>query len=464
MAHRAPVTAATARHTRPLATPRRWAIRASDLVALAVGNALLIVAMWVRHGGLDQLSTASGLLTGVGQLTALLGTYLILVQLLLMSRAPWFDQLFGIERLTNAHRWLGFAAVTLIGAHGVFTTVGYALGDGQAIPGELWTLLTTYPYVLMGTVGMGLFIAVAVSSIRAARRRLSYETWYGIHLYAYLAVALAFLHEVVVGTDLSDDVVARLYWIALYVAVLASFLVFRVGQPIALSWRHRLRVASIVREGPDVASIYLTGRQLERLPVHAGQYFLWRFLTPDGWWRAHPFSLSAAPNGKYLRVTVKSLGDWSTRLHGLHPGTPVVVEGPYGMMTGLQRSRPAVLLIAGGVGITPIRALFEAIPAAHGAITLLYRVSRAEDLAFRDELEALARWRGATMHLLVGRRGSRQMPNDPLAPAAIARLVPDIEDREVYVCGPTGMMRAVRGSLRALGLEDDQVHVEHFAY
>lgn len=320
------------------------------------------MAMWARHGGLDQLATTSGLLTAVGQVSALLGTYVALLQVVLMARIPWLESEFGMDRLAAAHRWFGFACLWLLAAHGVFTTTGYALGDRSPILAEGWTLLTTYPYVLMATVGMGLFVAVAVSSVRAARRRMSYETWYGIHLYAYLAIALAFLHQIFVGADFVDDPVATGYWVGLYLAVGASVLAFRVGLPIRRSLRHRFRVASVVPEGPGVVSIYLVGRDLDRLRVRAGQYFVARFLTRDGWWRGHPFSISAAPNGAWLRLTIKVLGDHTSRLQALEPGTRVFVEGPYGVMTAGRRTRRRVLLIAAGIGITPLRALLEELP------------------------------------------------------------------------------------------------------
>ena len=127
----------------------------------------------------------------------------------------------------------------------------------------------TYPWVLMATVALALMVVVAVTSVRAARRRLSYESWYGIHLYAYLAVALAFLHELVVGSDFVSDFVAQAYWVALYVAVIVLVIVFRVGQPIALTLRHGFRVAEVRRETHDVVSIYITGRDLDRLPARA---------------------------------------------------------------------------------------------------------------------------------------------------------------------------------------------------
>jgi predicted ferric reductase len=418
--------------------------------------------MWVHHGGLDQLGTLGGQLTAIGQVTALFGTYLALIQLVLMSRSPWLDQVFGMDGLAAAHRWLGFATVWLLLGHAVFTTVGYSLGDGSSVIGEFWTLITTYPYVLMALVSGGLFAAVAISSVRKSRRALSYETWYGIHLYAYLAIALGFLHQLFVGADFIHDPLAVAYWVGLYVVTGALILLFRIGQPVWLSARHRLRVSHVVAEATGVFSIYVTGRDLDQLAVRSGQYFVWRFLTRDGWWRAHPFSISSAPNGAWLRITIKELGDGSKALRALPIGTRVFVEGPYGVLTGARRTRNKVLLVAGGIGITPLRALLEALPAERGDLALIYRAREDRDIVFRDELEALARSRGAQVHYIVGRRGPSGV--DPLEPKPLERLVPDIRDRDVYLCGPVPMMDRVADSLRRLGLPRRQVHAERFAY
>lgn len=436
---------------------------AGDLILVVVLNGALVIAMWLRHGGLNQLGSASAKLTAAGQITALVGTYLALVQVLLMSRSPWLERRFGMDGLAQWHRWLGFLVTILISAHVIFSTVGYALGDGNSVAAEAWTLITTYPYVLMATVATGLLIMVALTSIRLMRHRLSWETWRFLHLYAYLAIALAFGHELAVGSDFSDDAVARWYWIGLYVAVGLCVLAFRVGHPLRLSLRHRLRIARIVNEAPGVVSLYVTGRDLAHLQAQAGQYFRWRFLTPTGWWRTHPFSLSAGPNGQYLRLTVKGVGDDSRGVQGLHPGTRLGVEGPYGLFTAQRQSRPKVLLIAGGIGITPLRALLEEIPPRKDAITLIYRARSWEDVVFRDELEQLIRDRRGIIHYLIGRRGSAELPHDPLSVQTLRRLIPDIESRDVFICGPGPMMQRVDAILRSIGVPDQQIHLERFA-
>ena len=443
--------------------PRVWGLRASDVYALVGGNALVIAAMWLRHGGTDQFATFSGTVTALGQLTALLGTYGALLQLVLMSRSPWLDQVFGMDRLAVAHRWLGFATVWLLLGHVAGTTVGYALGDGSSILDEGWALVTTYPYMLMATVAMGLFVVIAITSVRYARRRISYETWHGIHLYAYLAIALAFMHALVVGTDFKDDPVARLYWVGLYVIAGGLIVTFRFGAPVRLNLRHRMRVANVVDEGSGTVSVYITGRDLDRLPVRAGQYFQWRFLVPDGWWRAHPYSLSAAPNGAWLRITIKDLGGDSRAAGRLTAGTRVFAEGPYGAFTGARRAQRRVLLVAGGIGVTPLRALLEELPGGKGDIALVYRARRWGEVVFRDELDALAALRGISVRYLVGRAG-QEVPRGSLSAGWLRRYVPDILERDVYVCGPEPMIATVLASLRALGVPAQQMHRESFAY
>jgi predicted ferric reductase len=443
----------------PTTSASRLSIRPEDVVGFLAANIILIVAMWVRHGGLDQLGTIGGLATGIGQVTALVGTYFSLLQLLLMSRAPWLDRVFGRDRLAFAHRWLGFATVWLIVGHAVFTTIGFAITSGNGVLGEAWLLITTWDFVLMATVSLGLLIAVAVTSVRLARKELSYETWYGIHLYAYLAIALGFAHQLVVGTDFIDDPIARLYWVALYAATIGTLVAFRFGAPIVGNVRHRFRVANVVHEGRGVVSIYLTGHELERFPARAGQYLTIRFMTP-GWWRSHPYSLSAQPNGRWLRVTIKDLGDDSSKAHALPIGTRAIVEGAYGHLTTERQTTESALLIAGGIGVTPLRAILEEL-AGRIPVTLVYRARHAQDLVFKRELDILAREKDVVVDYQIGSRrtwGSF----DPLAPDALERLVPDIGRREVYLCGPSGFMRTAEESVRSLGVPGRRIHLERF--
>jgi ferredoxin-NADP reductase len=221
-------------------------------------------------------------------------------------------------------------------------------------------------------------------------------------------------------------------------------------------------VIGVQRENADTVSVYISGHRLDELRAEAGQFFRWRFLTRELWWAANPYSLSAPPRSDSLRVTVKIAGNHSAALADLAPGTPVLAEGPYGSFTASRRTRNKVALIAGGVGITPLRALFETLPGRPGDITLLYRVNRPEDLVLARELDAIAKHRGARVHYLVG--PPRFDGSDHLAPRSLKRLVPDLRERDVYLCGPEPMMIAARKALRSTGVPRRNIHDESFTF
>jgi predicted ferric reductase len=436
---------------------------ARKVEAVVLVNAAITIVIWVLHGGFGTLQTPGGILTGAGQVTGLVGTYAVLVELLLMSRIAWLERSIGLDRLAVWHRWTGFAALTLLALHVVFITAGYAAADHRTFVAEFWDFIQHYPDVLMSIVGFGLFVAVAVTSVRAARRRVNRETWYLVHLYAYLAVALSFAHQLAVGSDFSNDARARLWWSALYVAVFGAIIVWRVGYPVWFNARHRLRIAAVRPEAKGVVSLYVSGRRLAELRGEAGQFFLWRFLTRPGWARAHPFSLSACPNDRFLRITVKDLGDDSHRMQHLRRGTRVFAEGPYGTFTASLRTKRRIALIAGGIGITPLRALLDALPGGPGDLTLLYRVPTKADVAFTNELAALVDRRGVDVRILVGIEIGDD-DTDHLGVRALRRHIPDIAERDVYVCGPPAMLDAVRRRLTLLGVPAEQIHFERFEF
>jgi predicted ferric reductase len=442
-------------------TRRRQAVDRAWVVAIAIGiGALVTFGLWIRHGELSAAKGPGGVPIAIGQLTALIGTYAVLVQILLMSRIAWLEQAVGLDRLARVHRWLGFATVWLLSAHVVFTTIGWAQLQHLSIIQQTHDLIFKEPDILMAWIGFLLFLAVAFTSVRIARQRLKRETWYFVHLYAYLAVALAFAHQLAVGSDFTGDRAARVWWVTLYVLVAGAILWWRVLQPLLMSSRHNLRVHGVQPEAPGVVSIIMSGRALDQLDAEPGQFFLWRFLTREGWWQAHPFSLSARPTERRMRITVKKLGDHTTRLQGIKKGTRVFIEGPYGTFTAERRTRRRAVFIAGGIGITPLRAMLDTV-GPNDDVIVLYRVVRIEDIVFADELRRISNERGITVYVVTGSDiGDDQ--TDRLGLPALRRAVPDIATRDCFVCGPPALVDALRRRLRMLGVPKRQVNFERF--
>jgi len=428
--------------------------------ALVAANAGLIVWLWVHGGNLDVTTTGEAL-TSVGRITGLLAAYLALLQVVLLARLPALERSIGFDRLSVWHRWNGHLCIDLVLAHVFFTVWGYALMDRYSIGQEISNMLGggIYPGMITATIGTVMLIAVVATSVVIVRRRLSYEWWYAVHLLAYAGIALSWFHEIPTGNELVLDQAAADYWRGLYVATLAILVVFRLFVPLLQLVRYRLRVAEVIDEGPGVVSLHITGRNLDRLRAEPGQFFLWRFLDLRRAWSAHPFSLSSVPVGGSLRITVKALGDHTARLGDVRPGTRVLAEGPFGVFTeSARRKREKVLLIAGGIGITPIRSMVERM---RGDVVLVYRAVAESDLVFRDELDALAARTGLVVHYVVGDHrgeGARLLSSEHLR-----ELVPDAAARDVFLCGPPAMTNVIRKNLRAAGVPRSHVHLERFA-
>lgn len=438
----------------PARRPRRFP--AEGVLAVVFGGAVAVLALWWRHTpsvvGLD------GWLTGAGRITGLLAGYACAVLLALMARVPVLDRVVGTDRLARWHAAGGRYTVFLALAHTALIIWGSSVSSRTNVIDQTTTMVFAYEDVLQGTIGLLLLIGVGVVSARAARRRMSYETWHYLHFCTYLAVFLAFFHQLSNGADFVSDRPARTAWYALYLGVAALLLWNRFLTPVRRALRHRLRVAEVHPEAPGVVSVYVTGRRLGELGAQPGQFFRWRFLAPGHWWAANPFSLSAPPDPRHLRITVKEAGGHSRAVAGLRPGTRVWAEGPYGAFTAARRSSPKVLLLGGGVGITPLRPLFETLP---GDVTLVYFARRAEDLALRGELDEIAAARGARVHYAVGEGAGTSLP---LTADALGAVIPDLAAHDVYVCGPPGMTEAARRALRGAGVPRRRIHHESFAF
>ncbi|MDQ1735737.1 MAG: hypothetical protein QOH56_1988 [Pseudonocardiales bacterium] len=429
-------------------------------LALIALGALAVTFLWWHDT--YRVSGFGDWLTNAGRLTGLWAGYAVIVLLALMARVPALDRGVGADRLARWHAMGGRYTVSLAIAHTLLIVWGYAVTEHRNVVWETGSLITGYADVLMATVALGVLVAVGVTSARAARRRLRYETWHFIHLYTYLAIALAFSHQFATGADFIYNAPARWLWATLYVSVAVLLVWFRVAVPVVGYLRYPMRVAAVQAENADVVSVYISGRSLADLGAESGQFFRWRFLTRDLWWAANPYSLSAAPRSDLLRITVKTAGQHSQALRALRPGTRVFAEGPYGSMTAARRRRRKVLLLAGGVGITPLRALFESIPGDPGDVTLLYRVRDPADLILREEIDTIARNRGSKVHYLIG--PSRMDHHDHLSAQRLTRVLPDLRDHDVFLCGPEKMMDNARGALIQAGVPRRRIHHESFEF
>ena len=365
---------------------------------------MLVTYWWAADGELQKLAGWSTGLDSAGRLTGLVASVLLLAQVILMARLPVVERAYGQDVLAGIHRVVGFTSFNLMVAHVVLITWGYAVGDLTRTPATLWDLTRNYPGMLLAIAGTACLVLVVFTSIKAARSRLRYESWHLLHLYAYLGVGLALPHQLWTGQQFTASPGRTVFWWTAWAATVGAVLVWRVGRPVWLNLRHQLRVTAVVDEAPGIWSVHLTGRRLDRLRVEPGQFLTFRFRSGPGWTRAHPYSLSAAPGGRRLRITVQGVGDGSTATRSLRPGTRVLIEGPFGRLTHRPRTQHKVALIGAGVGTAPLRALADGLTYAPGEAVYLERFTHHP--VFSTEVDALARGRGLRVVRLPGHRRS----------------------------------------------------------
>jgi len=433
----------------------------TDWAALLLGGGLgLTLALQLTTVRLSDFNTFYSLVVSVSRLSALVGTYFAVVGMFLIARIPWVEKGVGHDRLVTWHRNLGPWSLYAIGAHVFLIVMGFAGQDSIPLYKEMWRFLTTYDWMWFALAGFVLMVAAGVTSYKKARAKMSYETWWMVHILTYAAVAASFMHQVINGQMFIGHPLNRAYWTLLYVLMAAAIIYWRFWVPFYRSMKVNLKVEKVVVEGPGVVSVIMKGYHLDTLNAQGGQFFGWRFLAKGHFLMSHPFSLSAAPTEKHLRITVKDLGDHSRSLAMIKPGTRVFVEGPYGAFTAGRSTQPHVVLVGGGVGITPVRALMDEFQGG-AQLDVIFRASKEEDLVLKKEMDYLAFNSGGSIrvHYLVGPR-----KNHPMSAASLKALIPTFADSDIYMCGPEPLCSAVRKAAEDLGVPKNRIHDEAFAF
>jgi predicted ferric reductase len=418
------------------------------------------VAFFFASGAMVWTAPADAV-NAVGRVTGLIATALILMQMALASRAPWVERAFGHDKAIKMHGSLGEPIFYLLIAHAALLVIGQGSMAGRgALDQTAWYLAHSRD-IALSILSLALLLVVGVTSVAAVRRRWPYETWHAIHLFTYAAIALAVPHQFAVGSTFNAGW-GRAFWIALYVIAVGSLVIWRMWMPLYRAARHRLRVTRVERHDDGTVSVTIAGRNLHYWDARAGQFFIWRFLTPELWATAHPYSLSSAPDGRSLRITVKPLGDDSLALRKLRPGVRVVAEGPLGRFHHDSRVGRGLVLIGAGVGITPLRAMLEDERAQRGECTVILRASTHLEAPLLDEIRQLAVTQGATLYEVIGPRGRGW--STPDGPKSLSQIVPRLATCDVFVCGPEKWSAQVKADARHHGVPEEAIHAEEFAW
>jgi len=436
---------------------------------LLLTHIIVICGFWlwdhIRSPGGSLLSKgAPEVLLDGGRLAAVLAVSGILLQLMLIGRVKWLEHTFGLDKLIWVHHKNGLLVLSALSAHPILVTAGHAMKERASFWIQLKDFMVNWDAVPFAAAGWLLLLILGAASITPVRRRMRYEYWYAIHLTAYVAIALAFLHQTRLGRDFTRNQVLTAYWFGLHAFVAVNLIFFRLLGPAFLFWRHRFTVERLERETDDVTSVVIHGRTLTDFRIQAGQFMFVRFWVKGFWWQSHPFSMSRQPDGSEIRLSIKSVGDFTAAIPRLAPGTPVLIDGPHGVFTARRCQRDKILMVAAGIGITPIRSLAEELAAGGRDVLVLYGNRNKAAIVFHKELDELeATYPNLRVIHILTHDPSWTGEKGRIDAEKIRRVASDVAERDVYLCGPPVMMKDVLKALATMGVPRSAIHWERFS-
>ncbi len=386
-----------------------------------------------------------------GRLLALLGFILLFFQYVLSSRIKWIERGIGLDKLLNLHRPFGIAGYVLLVLHPTSLLLADIV-DGNALSFDAQKILGAANLTAL-TAAVGAALLYRVLSLR-------YEAWKAVHWANYVVLPIALLHGLRGGADLQSGVL-RGFWFGLgglYAAVLAGKL---------WTWtqtrRHPYRVAAVTQETPNTWSLTFDG---SRVPHEPGQFLFVRLLRDGRLSSPHPFTIRSSPTGDRLSITIKESGDFTSTVGQTKVGDGAYVDAPYGVFTCAGERAPSLLLIAGGIGITPLMSMLRYLrdTGVDRRVVLLWGNQTEADIAFRDELERLTSEMPSlqVVHVL-SRQEDWPGEKGHIDEQLLSRYVGDLVDPAAFVCGPPRMIDSVTRALRRIGIPRRRIHAERFA-
>ena len=439
----------------PLATRQ---VGPATIALLAVADAVLWLA-----------ARPAGERTGayLGQLMGAESVLLLSIALVLISTLPWVEVWFdGIDRAAIWHRRVAITGLVLLAPHILLSSNpnGTALGGPLGAIGllgllglVLWAILPRWRSVLPGPL-RGLVVALRdAPGIRTVRTVFGgYERWRLLHRTTGLFVAAGFAHGVLDGTPFPAAPLLR--WT--YVAIGGTGVAFYVYRELLARFfvpLHDYEVDAVTEVDLGLVEITLRplGRHIEFLP---GQFAMVFLEAKDGWHR-HPFTIASAPHEGVLRITVKALGDYTTRIQELlEPGMPAVIGGPHGRFNHAKGTDRQVW-IAGGVGVAPFLSWLRTLDdhPAPGRVDFFYTSSDG-DAPFATEIRAIAARHDTLAAHIVDTSTEGRLTTERILTTAGAPA----RELSVFLCGPQGMLRTFGTQLRVAGVPARQIHHEYF--
>ncbi len=399
-----------------------------------------------------RFSAVSISMTSLGQLTGLVGMALFALALIFGARLKFLEDYFaGLNRIYIKHHLVGSLAFVLLLFHPLFLVTKYlsiSVGNAAAflLP-SMSNLPRTY-----GIISLAIMILLLALTFYGG---LKYHVWKMTHKYLGLAYLAGFLHILLIQSDISRDLTLKLFFIIISIFALAVYSYWTVLGKLLVA-KSTYKIGRINQLSRDIVEIAMEpiGAKLKYI---AGQFGFFKILQPGISAESHPYSFISSPNENEIRVAIKFLGDYTEKMKSVQLGSGVEIEGPFGKFTIDKKSSLKQIWVAGGIGITPFLSLATEMEGRQ--VDLYYCVKNKEEAVFIDRLATLSS----------SNQGLKVIPffsekEGKINADAIRKISGELANKDIYLCGPSAMMRSLRNQLIAVGANQSHIHSEEFAF
>jgi len=406
----------------------------------------------------DRFTTGSGILLNIGRIAGLAGMTLFSLALILSARFAFLEIWFGgLDRMYRMHHRMGVIAFLLLLIHPLTLVASYlptsfTYATSLLIPGSDWAI----NYGLLALVGMIMLIILAVFA--DSFTFLPYQFLKRSHSFFGIFFFFAFLHTMLIPSDVSRNYFLKSYFILLSSAAIASYVYRTLGGKFWIK-RYAYRVQEIRRPINTITEIRMLpyGKAFKYKP---GQFIFIHFEGENISREVHPFSLSSTPYEHEISITVKALGSYTAQLANLQQGTVAKIEGPYGRFSFLNAPTRKQVWIAGGIGITPFLSMARTLTHLTGSafeIDLYCCAKTWEEMFYLPELEHIVK-----LYPSLRVFSFYSNTSDYLTVDALVKQSGSFADKAFFLCGPPAMMRNLHNQLKKIGVPKHLLHNEAF--
>ncbi|MFA5842365.1 MAG: ferric reductase-like transmembrane domain-containing protein [Candidatus Gracilibacteria bacterium] len=420
-------------------------------IAVLVATMIPVVLWGIFPAPQSRFSDFTTTIANIGQLLGLIEITLFAISLILSARSHILEQLFnGLNQVYEKHSLIGQTGLILILFHPLFLIPKYTGGNWKQAASFLWFgsnwALNWGLIALLGFIGLitlTLFL------------RPKYNLWKWMHKFLGIIFLLAVFHVYLIPSDTSRNLFLRIYILGLSGLAMILF-TYRTILQKALVKKYNYTVSQVKILSSEILEITLKPKE-NSIPFKAGQFIFVRFKGPKISGESHPFSISSSPNEKELTITIKNLGDYTSKLKNLSNDTLAEIEGPFGTFSYQNTPYKNQIWIAGGIGITPFISMARSLPAnTDYKIDLYYCTQDKEEAVYLNSLEGLSP--AVRVIFSCSKTQGRLHIED------IRTQSGSLEEKSILLCAPAPMIQSLKSQFLKKGVSKSLLYSEEFNF